>query len=157
MIVFCNTTPFIALSAIGELDLLPKLFGKIHVVAEVDAECAAGGPIIVPDLKSLSWVEIVCSEPCTNNHFLLELDRGEKYTLHMAHKMRAGLVIIDEKIGRNVAEYMGLSVIGTLGILLNAKRKELIPSFAKCVASMRDHGIHYHPALVKQLSREAGE
>ena len=75
----------------------------------------------------------------------------------MAHKMRARLVIIDEKIGRNVAEYMGLSVIGTLGILLNAKRKELIPSFATCVAAMRDHGIYYHPALVKQLSREAGE
>ena len=83
--------------------------------------------------------------------------RGEKYTLHLAHKMRARLVIIDEKIGRNVAEYMGLSVIGTLGILLNAKRKELIPSFATCVAAMRDHGIYYHPALVKQLSREAGE
>lgn len=73
MIVFCNTTPFIALSAIGELDLLPELFGEIHVVAEVVAECAAGGPIILPDLKRLSWVEMVCSEHAMHKEPFLPL------------------------------------------------------------------------------------
>lgn len=43
MIVFSNTTPIIALSSIQQLDLLPKLFGHIHLVNEVVDECEAGG------------------------------------------------------------------------------------------------------------------
>jgi predicted nucleic acid-binding protein len=69
---------------------------------------------------------VINSEQCVANHFLLELDKGEKYTLNMALKMSANMVIMDEKIGRNIAEYLGLTVIGTLGILLNAKRRGLI-------------------------------
>ena len=52
MIVFSNTTPFIALSSISKLELLPKLFGQIHVVTEVIEECAVGGIIPVPDLRN---------------------------------------------------------------------------------------------------------
>ncbi len=52
--IFSNTTRFIALSAIGRLDLLPALFGRIHVVEPVVRECAAGGMISVPALESLS-------------------------------------------------------------------------------------------------------
>ena len=43
MIVFCNTTPIIALASIDQLDLLPRLFGKIHVADAVINECTAGG------------------------------------------------------------------------------------------------------------------
>ena len=56
MIVFSNTTPFIALSSINKLELLPKLFEKIYVVTEVIEECAAGGIIAVPDLRTIPWV-----------------------------------------------------------------------------------------------------
>ena len=42
-------------------------------------------------------------------------------TLHMAINWNADYVIIDEKMARNLAEYLGFSVIGTLGILLKAK------------------------------------
>ena len=50
--IFSNTTPFIALSAIGRLQLLPALFERIHVVEPVVRECAAGGPVKVPALES---------------------------------------------------------------------------------------------------------
>ncbi len=56
MIVFSNTTPFIALAGIDRLELLPRLFSKVHVAQCVIAECAAGGPIPVPALDKLDWV-----------------------------------------------------------------------------------------------------
>ena len=62
MIVFSNTTPFIALSAIDQLSLLPKLFSEICVVPEVETECKAGGVIHVPSLSTLPWVKLV--PPC---------------------------------------------------------------------------------------------
>jgi len=157
MIVFSNTTPIIALSSIQRLDLLPELFGHIHLVNEVVDECEVGGVITVPALRQLNWLTIVESTPITHPSVLLELDKGEKHTLDMAVKHQADWVLIDEKIGRNMAEYLGLSVTGTLGVLLKAKQQGLIPSFLECVTTMQGHGIYYHPDLIKKLLIRIGE
>jgi predicted nucleic acid-binding protein len=96
------------------------LFSEVHAVYEVAEECEADGHIKVPPLHSLSWVKLVKSQEPLYQSVLLELDKGEKHTLNMACQFKADKVIIDEKIGRNMAEYLGLNVVGTLGILLAA-------------------------------------
>jgi predicted nucleic acid-binding protein len=48
VIVFSNTTPFIALARIGQLHLLPQLFGTVHVAESVIGECADGGRLDNP-------------------------------------------------------------------------------------------------------------
>ena len=156
MKVFCNTTPFIALSAIHRLDLLPALFNQVHVVDAVMEECAAGGPIAVPDLSLFPWIQVVQSLPC-ESLLLLELDRGEKHTLDMAQRLRADWVIIDEKLGRGLGEYLGLKVTGTLGVLLKAKQHGLIESFSASAYAMRQQGIRYNSALLRRLAEQAGE
>jgi len=155
--IFCNTTPFISLACIHQLELLPQVLGEIHVVSEVIDECAVGGVISVPDLRILPWVREVTSLPVIHTGILLELDKGEKHTIDMAKRMGAEWVIIDEKLGRNVAEYLGMRVMGTLGILLKAKQQGLIVSFRDSVNAMLEMGIRYHPALIEKLARTAGE
>lgn len=157
MIVFSDTTPIIALSSIRLLDLLPRLFGQVHLVTAVIDECHVGGRIAVPDLLTLGWVAVVEVTAPIHPGILLELDKGEKHTLDMALKLKADRVLMDEKIGRNMAEYLGLQVTGTLGILLSAKKKGWIPSFLDCVAAMRNQGIYYHPGLIRKLAEEIGE
>lgn len=90
-------------------------------------------------------------------HILLELDKGEKATLLAALAERADLVLIDEKIGRNMAEYLGLSVTGTLGVLLKAHKAGLIPSFRQAADRMRTRGIFYNPALIERLALTVGD
>ena len=157
MIVFSNTTPIIALSSIQSLHLLPQLFGTIHLVNEVIEECEAGGPISVPALREFDWIKPVKSTDIQHSSILLELDKGEKHTLDMACKQHADWVIIDEKIGRNMAEYLGLRVTGTLGILLKAKQQGLISSFTDSVFAMQAHGIFFHTALIQKLAYSVGE
>jgi predicted nucleic acid-binding protein len=157
MIVFSNTTPFIALASIQQLYLLPRLFQRVHVVADVAAECRVGGPVFIPDLTGFPWIQVVASTPILHSNRLLELDKGEKHTLDMACKYGADWVLIDEKIGRNVAEYLGLHIVGTLGILLKAKQAGLIDSFSQSVAKMQAHGVFYHPLLIKRLAKVVGE
>ncbi len=157
MIIFSNTTPFIALSSIGKLELLPKLFGEIHVVTEVIEECAAGGIIPVPNLRTLPWVVEIHPSQAITISILLELDKGEKYTLQMAKERKADRVIIDEKIGRDVAEYLGLEVTGTLGVLLKAKQNGWIESFSESAKAMSEQGIHYNQALIIKLAKTIGE
>ncbi len=157
MIVFSDTTPLIALSSIQRLELLPQLFQRVHVVREVVEEGIAGGLIVVPDLRRLDRIEIVESTVIVHPSVLLELDRGEKHTIDMARKLNADWVVLDEKIGRNMAEYLGLRVTGTLGVLLKAKQQGLIPSFLGSVAAMQAQGIYYHPLLVRKLATGIGE
>lgn len=157
MKVFSNTTPFIALAAIERLDLLPHLFGRVYVTPEVIEECAVGGVIVVPPLAQLDWVIVTRNPGTTAPHILLELDKGEKATLLAALAEKADLVLIDEKIGRNMAEYLGLSVTGTLGILLRARKAGLIPSFRAAADRMRAQGIFYNPALIERLALTVGE
>jgi len=157
MIVYSNTTPFIALSSIGRIDLLPKLFDIVHVSESVVSECEAGGSIVVPDLTRFNWIKVIedIREPMLP--ILFELDKGEKQTIALAIDRSADLVIIDEKIGRNVAEYLGLKVIGTLGILAKAKEIKEIDSFRECCLQMINQGIRYNAELIEKICKKLGE
>jgi predicted nucleic acid-binding protein len=157
MMVFSNTTPIIALSSINQLDLMPVLFKQVYVVDTVINECAKGGKIIVPDLTRLDWLHCVDSKNYANNPLLVSLDDGEKHTIEAALAHQADYTIIDEKLGRNLAEFLGLTVIGTLGILLKAKQQNKIPSFIDCVKAMQIQGIRYNNQLVERLAVQIGE
>jgi len=157
MIVYSNTTPFIALASIDQLDLLPQLFGKIYVAEAVIAECAAGGRIVVPDLRDLEWVIPVEDEQDAAMPVLFDLDQGEKQTILLAKKKIADKVIIDERIGRQVAEYLGLNITGTLGVLVKAKSLGLIPSFSEAARDMQQQGIRYNKNLIARLAAHLDE
>ncbi|GAB6058242.1 DUF3368 domain-containing protein [Desulfonatronum parangueonense] len=157
MIVFSNTTPFISLSCIHRLDLLPKIFGTIHVAQAVVDECAEGGKIVVPLLAELEWVDIVPDTKDVSLTILFELDRGEKQTILLAREYKADIVIVDERLGRNIAEYLGLAVTGTLGVLAKAKQLGHIESFRDTARFMQEQGIHYNTSLIDRIAYHMGE
>ncbi len=155
--VFSNTTPFIALSSVGLLHVLPSIFGEIVVAPSVVDECSEGGRILVPDLKNLSWIKVQAVQSDMRLPALFELDRGERDTLLLAALSPKALVIIDEKLGRNMAEYLGLQVTGTLGVLAKARTLGLIPSFLQAAHGMREQGIYFHEGLVNRIAARVGE
>jgi len=157
VIVYSNTTPFIALSSIGQLNLLPKLFGQVHVAEAVIEECAEGGRILVPDLARMDWIVPVAHDDVNALTFMFELDRGEKQTIILAREHKADFVLIDERIGRRIAEYLGLTVTGTLGVLTKAKTLGLVDSFRDSALGMKQQGIYYNANLIERLALRLGE
>jgi hypothetical protein len=103
-------------------------------------------------LRSLDWVIPVVDEATSGLPVLLELDRGEKQTIILARKYTAHRVIIDERLGRRIAEYLRLNVTGTLGVLAEAKSAGLIPSFHEAAQAMRQQGIHYNAGLISRVA-----
>jgi len=52
---------------------------------------------------------------------------------------------------------MGLTLTGTLGVLLLAKEAHLIEATAPWMAKLQEAGLFLSPALVREILRIAGE
>ena len=75
----------------------------------------------------------------------------------LAQEVDASLVVIDERMARRYARRLGLPLTGTLGVLLRAKHRGLIPAVMPLVARLIQGGIHVGDALVAEVSRLADE
>lgn len=129
MIIVSNTSPITSLSAIGYLNLLHDIYGKIIIPIAVYKEMTGLG-YSVPgtiEVQTLSWIEKrELEEQLLLEELQKELHRGESETIALAVSLNADRVIIDENPARKKAISLGLNVIGILGILLIAKQRRLI-------------------------------
>jgi uncharacterized protein len=67
-------------------------------------------------------------------------------------------VLLDEKRARQVAKNFGLQVIGTIGILLLAKNKKVIPKVSPLLDAMIDDARYWvSRSLYQQVLEQAGE
>jgi len=58
----------------------------------------------------------------------LMVDKGEAETIVLAEELNVDTVLIDDLVARKIAKLRGLNVIGTIGVLLDAKEKGLLPA-----------------------------
>jgi predicted nucleic acid-binding protein len=159
--IVINTGPIIALvTATGSLEWLPSLYRQILIPFEVLQEIEAGGQGN-PESCALNLINdraIIGQEKSEISVALLrDLDIGEASVIANAALNRIDTVAIDEKAGRRLARIHGLRVTGSLGILLKAKKQNIIPSLNDCISRMRHHGIWITEDLVTDSLREAGE
>jgi predicted nucleic acid-binding protein len=159
--VISNASPLIALSAIGKLELLHELYGTVFIPPAVYDEVAVGQHkqrVIIDDFKK-SWLKVkpVQSKVIVDT-LKIELDAGEAEVIALAIDEKADLILIDERIGRRTAERLGVLFLGTLGILTQAKQKNLIPTLKPILVDlMTKAGFYMTPKLIAQLLSTVGE
>lgn len=104
MIVVSDTTPLRHLIAIGEAELLPKLYGTVIVPGAVWAELQAEAtPLIVKTWLGSppDWLEVRSSHPVVSNEPALDvLDPGEREAIQLASELCADLLLMDDREGR---------------------------------------------------------
>ncbi|MCD6488284.1 MAG: DUF3368 domain-containing protein [Desulfurococcales archaeon] len=118
MKVIVDTSALIALFGIDRFDLLRKLFTLVLVPRAVAEEYGELLPewIKVLDVKNKQLVQV-----------LLEyVHRGEAEAITLAIETNADILILDDKKARSIARRLGLKIIGTMGILVLAKKQKLI-------------------------------
>ncbi len=87
-----------------------------------------------------------------------ELDRGEAEAIALALELKAEMLIIDELKGRNRAELAGLKIIGLLGTLIEAKKRNLIEAVKPLMEDLVDKaGFKIHPILYQRVLKISGE
>ena len=158
--IVINTTPILSLiAATGSLDMLPLLYSRVWVPWEVCREIHVGGAdgFAVSEFQRMNWLhkqhQPVSIPPLLKN----SLDAGEAAVIQLALLQSIPLVGIDENVGRRYARLSGLTVTGSIGILLKAKSLDYPVSIAKATQRMRQRGIWLSDKVVEFALREAGE
>lgn len=151
-VIVTNTTPLIALTAaMGNLDVLRKLYARVVVPNEVAAEIRAGGKDAfgLDVFEQASWLDISRSPVVLPPYLQNSLDRGEASVIQTALQEGIELVCIDEVAGRRIARLSKLSLTGSIGILLKAKSMGYPLSIPEALNRMRARGIWLSEGVVR--------
>ena len=84
------------------------------------------------------------------------LDVGEQQAIALAYARNTTL-IIDERLGRQAARRLGLTVTGSTGVLIEAKQRGYIPSVRPLLEAARQQGYWLSDELIAIAVKMAGE
>ena len=157
--VIVNSTPLITLSKINRLELLKELYGEITIPEAVFHEVTAKNDGIKRKLlESGAWVHVQqISDDSDKRMYKAKLHDGEVEVMILAQEVKADLVIIDDNAARKTAIYLGLPLTGTIGVLLRAKEKGMIPRVMPLVENLEQNGMYVSPQLKAWVRSQAHE
>ena len=160
-IVVADASPLIAFGRLGQVGLLSQIFAKVIVPRAVFEETLFRPEL--PDAKAISEAlragMLTVDESSSSLAQIppdAELGIGEAAAIGLAVALGHG-VLIDEKVGRAVAEERHLKVIGTVGVLLIARKRGLIPALKPALEQLSASGFHLSSRLIHEALRQAGE
>lgn len=153
MKVVVDAGPLLLLEASGLLALLPRLYGAVVVPEVVAREVRSF------DVRRLGWVTVEAVDPAAlaEGGLSAMLDAGEAAVVEVACRAPAALVVLDDRAGRRAARARGLSVTGSVGVLLDGKRRGHLPAVRPGLEEFLRQGAWLSPMVVARALELAGE
>jgi predicted nucleic acid-binding protein len=141
--------------------LLEAIYQVVIIPDVVARELAASSNLTISEILQLSWIQ---SQSLTSSQLVNQLqqerglDAGEANAIALALELQADDLLIDERLGRQEAVRLGLSIIGILGILLVAKQRSLIPQVRPVMDTLINQaGFRVSPQLYRRVLALAQE
>jgi predicted nucleic acid-binding protein len=145
-----NASPLILLTRLCDELILPGA-----VVREVGVK--PEGERLLADLASIPHVRIESHVPTLAEIEAWDLGSGESQVLALAAARGGSRAVVDDLEARRCGQSLGIPVIGTLGVVLRAKRKALIPAARPVIAQLQAIGLFASNELVETALRRVGE
>lgn len=162
--VITNSTPIIGLSILGKLPLLAELFEEVYVPEAVFKEVVQSDSPRMYGRQELKWMvdeERFQLYSVENSEFVQKLygklHEGELEVIVAAKELDLKFVVIDEHAARNLAKTFLLQPIGTIGILILAKKRGLITEVKPLLDILLDHDFYISKKLYQQVLSQADE
>lgn len=147
--IISDTSCFIILSNIGELELLHKVYGEIITTIEIATEFGE----TLPD-----WVKIKKVTDTYKQQLLeLQLDKGESSAIALALEIPESTIILDDIKARKIASRLGINYTGTIGVIIKAKLKGIIPSIKPIIEKIKQTDFRISIEIEFQALKEANE
>jgi len=153
--VVVNSTPIIALAEIGLLGILKDLYGEVIIPTAVRDEVTVKDP---RRLDGQDWIRVkTISNIAAKEMFTSALHSGEVEVMLLAKEIGADLVVMDDGLARRHAKYLGLTITGTVGVLLRAKTDGIIKEVAPVLNELIQTDFYISDAVCREVLRLAGE
>ena len=155
MIVISDTTPVITLIKARQLHLLHILFGEVLIPDAVYQELTANHTFqaeidLVRTSPFLKVVSVQNQDAVTLLRRATGLDQGESEAIVYSDEQKADILLIDEAAGRKVAVNMGLTITGSIGILIEAFKRNVLSrvEFETAIQDIRNSNRHISDKLL---------
>ena len=154
-----NTSPLFYLHQIGALDWLPSLFSDVWIPSAVVQELAMGQlqGCNVPTFEARPWIRVVDPQLLPSEWLALDLGPGELSALALALENPQRTVLLDDALARRIAQSAGLTLWGTLRVLLEGKKLGLAPEIAPLVHKLHSSGMWISADIRRRILTLAGE
>jgi uncharacterized protein len=160
MAAVSDSSPLIAFSAIGRLDLLQALFTELIVPPAVWREVVteSGDKPGGGDVLQAGWIVRRALPQQRLPRSIAALDPGEAEAIALASSMQPSMeILLDDSRARQVARTLGLNVVGSGGALLLAKDAGLIAAVRPMLFDLRAAGLYLGDRALRELLTLAGE
>jgi predicted nucleic acid-binding protein len=154
--IVINTGPLIALARMDALDVPGQLPYEFICPTEVREELDEGASLGYAAIEP-AWLTVVPLSAAPSAESIGALDEGEAAVIQLALEQGVSRVSIDEVKGRSIATALGLTVVGSLGLVARAKALGIIPAMRPLVEKAMRDGVHYHFELVELVLSALGE
>lgn len=150
-----NASPLIVLAKLDQQDLLTLLADEVAVPRAVVDEIQAGPPDdparLYLNLEALPISDVV-PEPVVQ---AWDLGYGETAVLSYALQNPGWTAVIDDGLARRCAVTLSIPIVGTLGIILRARRAELIPAATPLLRGLIAQGFRIDVDMVRHVLLES--
>ena len=131
MIVVSDTTPLISLMKVSQLRVLKELFGEVLIPDAVFKELTDNPRFqeeadLIRHCDYIRIVSVIRQDSVTELLGRSGLDLGETEAIICAKENEADILLMDEAAGRKTAKSEGISIMGTVGILLAAYDENIL-------------------------------
>ena len=150
----CNTSPLLVLAKIQRLDLLTQLYARLVIPRAVFDEIGAKADDAAAQIQALvatPRVTVQRATPQTLAGLPVDLGAGEREAIALALETAADLVVLDDQAGRRLARARGLQVTGTVGVLVEARARGLLPALRPELDRLRAAGLWLAEAFDQRL------
>jgi predicted nucleic acid-binding protein len=148
-VIISDTSCLIILTKIGELDLLRQLYKTVTITQDILLEYEEN----LPD-----WIEVQQVKDNYRQQLLeMQIDKREASAIALALETADNIVILDDWKARKVAERLGLSVTGTLGVIIKARNSGMISSIKPYLDKIRETNLRISEELEQIALKEANE
>ena len=157
MILIADSSALIALATCDSLPILEAIFGNVLVPAAVFAEVTTFGK--PQSVRLNNYLQGKVRSVDMQRYIYLDAfaDAGETQAMLLYKELAADYLLIDDKRGRKVAKINQIKTVGSLGILLQAKRSGLIPSVGPLLKQIIASPVFLNEILIHAVLELAGE
>lgn len=153
-----NASPLILLGKIEHLELLESFAASIVVPRGVIQEIGAGSDIDMHTEATLAWAKLraVADLPLLPSVVNWDLGAGESQVISRCLGDHS-IAVLDDGEARACAQAHGIPLIGTLGIILRARKQGRIPAARPLVDRLLAVGSRLNGGLIEAALKQVGE